>query len=122
MANSSSNLEGRTTEFGKNIIKLCRSVKFNAITAKIIDQLVRAGTSIGANYMEAINASSKRDFKNKIFICKKESQETKYWLAMLSECGSEEKDEITCLSQECHEFNLIFQKIITTMESNEIDK
>lgn len=118
MDNSKSNLEARTTNFGKEIIKLCRSIKFNAVTSKIIDQLVRSGTSIGANYMEAINGSSKKDFKNKIFICKKESQETKYWLVMLSECEPERKNEITILSQECHEFNLIFQKIVTTMETN----
>lgn len=122
MDNSKNNLEVRTTKFGKDIILLCRSIKFDLVTTKIIDQLVRSGTSIGANYMEAINASSKRDFKNKIFICKKESQETKYWLTMLSECEPDKNATILILTQECHEFNLIFQKIITTMNIKEIDK
>lgn len=122
MASSSSNLEVRTIQFGKEIIWLAKSIKFNPISSKIIDQLVRSGTSIGANYMEAINASSKKDFRNKIFICKKESQETKYWLTMLAECESDKKVEIDKLSQECHEFNLIFQKIITTLKERETEK
>lgn len=110
------NLQDRTLEFGKRTIRLCKSIKFNLITSKIIDQLVRSGTSIGANYMEAINASSKKDFKNKLFICKKETQETRYWLTMLKECDSSQ--EIDSLSQECHELNLIFQKSINTVNNN----
>jgi len=67
--------------------------------------------------MEAINASSKKDFKNKLFICKKEAQETKYWLTILKECEANNL-EIDKLSQECHELNLIFQKSINTLSSN----
>ena len=111
------NLQNRTQEFGKNIIRLCKSVKFNSITSKIIDQLVRSGTSVGANYMEAVNGSSKKDFKNKIFICKKEAQETRYWLSMLKECEDNLK-QIDNLIQECYELNLIFQKSINTIEEN----
>ncbi len=70
-------LEERTALFGESVIKLCKIIKQDNITAPIINQLVRSATSIGANYMEANGASSKRDFVNKIFICKKESQETK---------------------------------------------
>lgn len=110
------NLQERTSDFGINIIRLCKSAKYNSITSKIIDQLVRSGTSVGANYMEAVNASSKKDFKNKLFICKKESQETKYWLTMLKECES--RIEIDILNQECHELNLIFQKSINTINDN----
>lgn len=111
-------LEKRTEDFSRRLIHLCKSIKFNNVSAKIIDQLVRSGTSIGANYMEANNASSKKDFKNKIFICKKESQETKYWLTLLKECFPDNM-EIDNLKQECHEFNLIFQKIIFTMKTKE---
>lgn len=113
------NLQDRTLEFGKNIIRLCKLIKFNLITSKIIDQLVRSGTSVGANYMEAVNASSKKDFKNKLYICKKEAQETKYWLIMLKECDSSNQ-EIEKLSQECHELNLIFQKSINTLNEQNI--
>ena len=62
--------------FAENIINLCKKAQKNAITLPIISQLIRSGTSIGANYCEANGASSRKDFKNKIFICKKESKET----------------------------------------------
>jgi len=71
------NLEDRTAVFGENIIDLCREIAQTPITRPLINQIMRSGTSIGANYCEANNASSKKDFKNKIFICKKETQETK---------------------------------------------
>jgi len=67
--------------------------------------------------MEAVNASSKKDFKNKIFICKKEAQETRYWLIMLKE-SDPLGTEIDALAQECQELNLIFQKSIQTLENN----
>lgn len=66
-------LEERTAKFGENIIELYKNIKQDIITKLIINQLIRSGTSIGANYMEANGASSKKDFRNKIFICKKES-------------------------------------------------
>ncbi len=66
-------LEERTAKFGEDVIGFCKVVKQDAITRPIISQLVRSGTSIGANYMEANAASSKRDFRNKIYICKKEA-------------------------------------------------
>ena len=71
-------LEERTAKFGEDIIDFCKSVNQDAIVKPLISQLVRSATSIGANYMEANGASSKQDFKNKIFICKKASQETKH--------------------------------------------
>ena len=117
MSESKYNLQERTIDFGKRIIKLCKSIKFNVISTRIVDQLVRSGTSVGANYMEAVNASSKKDFKNKLFICKKEAQETRYWLIMLKESEPDQK-EISSLMQECYELNLIFQKSISTVENN----
>ena len=71
-------LEERTAKFGEDIILFCRSIQQDVVTRPIISQLIRSGTSVGANYMEANSASSKRDFRNKIFICKKEAQETKH--------------------------------------------
>ena len=64
--NSNYNLIERTGNFGENIIVFCKSVKQDNINRSIINQLVRSGTSVGANYCEANNASSKKDFKNKI--------------------------------------------------------
>ena len=86
-------LDERTAKFGENVIDLCKKVSKNPVTTPIISQLVRAGTSIGANYSEANGASSRKDFKNKIFISKKESIETKYWLRMLSKADGKLREE-----------------------------
>lgn len=104
-------LEERTAIFAEKIIAICKKVPKNIITTPIIDQLIRSGTSIGANYCEANGASSKKDFKNKIFICKKEAKETKYWLRMLATALEEMKEKCRILWHEAQEFTLIFSKI-----------
>ncbi len=104
-------LEERTALFSEKIIELCKKAPKNDVTRPIIGQLVRSGTSMGANYCEANGASSKKDFKNKIFICKKESKETKYWLRILAKATDEGKEEYRILWQEAHELTLIFSKI-----------
>ncbi len=109
-------LEERTGKFGEEIICLAQKVPQNTIILPIVSQLVRAGTSPGANYCEATGASSKKDFKNKIHTCKKEIQETKYWLRMLSKAYPEIKEETKKLWQEAQELTLIFTKILFTME------
>ncbi len=63
------NLEERTALFSELLIKSVKKVKKDSVNSSIISQIVRSGTSIGANYCEANNASSKRDFRNKIYIC-----------------------------------------------------
>lgn len=77
-------LEERTAKFGEDILDCCKSVPENTITKPLIDQLVRSGTSIGANYCEADEAGSKKDFINKLTISKKETKETKLWLRLIS--------------------------------------
>jgi len=59
-------LEERTAKFGENIIIFCKKVPKNPITVPLITQLVKAGTSVGANYCEADDAESKKDFRHKI--------------------------------------------------------
>jgi four helix bundle protein len=107
------NLEERTIVFSESVIDLCKKVNKNIITITIISQLIRSATSIGANYREANGASSKKDFKNKIFICKKECKETEYWFKLLAKSVNEEEYIITCrnLWKENHELLLIFSKI-----------
>jgi four helix bundle protein len=105
------NLEERTAKFGEKIIKFCKLLSLDHLNKPIILQLIKSATSIGANYMEANGASSKKDFKNKIFICKKESQETKHWLRMLNSYFPEKRDEIADLWQESQELSMIFHKI-----------
>lgn len=109
-------LEERTAKFGEDVIKFCRSVKQDTITRDLTDQLIRSATSIGANYMEANGASSKKDFRNKAHICKKEAQETQHWLRMLSAALPDRRDELRTLWQEAHELVLIFQKITSSLK------
>ena len=115
--NKKYDLEERTAKFGEGIIEFCNKIPQNTITKPIINQLIRSGTSIGANYMEANAASSTKDFRNKIFICKKEAQETKHWLRMGTKCCSNQKEEAQKLWQECQELTLIFQRITITLRT-----
>src|SRR3972149_11316970 len=115
LSNTKYNLEERTSLFGEHIIAFCRGIPQDTITRPIINQLIRSGTSIGANYMEANAASSKKDFKNKIFICKKEAQETKHWLRMMAKYLPDRKEEIQKLWQEAQELTMIFQKITSSL-------
>ena len=104
-------LEERTAKFGEEIIKFANKVSKNAITLPLVSQLVKAGTSVGANYCEADDAESRRDFKHKIGICKKESREAKHFLRMMLVVVPNLKDEIEVLWNEAKELNLIFNKI-----------
>jgi four helix bundle protein len=113
-SNNKYDLEERTAKFGENTIEFCKTVKENFINKPLITQIIRSSTSIGANYCEANNASSKKDFRNKIFICKKECQETKHWLRMLAKCFPENKEIIRKLWSECQQLTMIFQKIINS--------
>ena len=113
-------LEERTALFGESVIKPCREIKQDNIVSPIINQLIRAAASVGANYMEANGASSKRDFVNKIFICKKESQETKHWLRMLSSyLENSILQDLKPISQECQELIFIFQKIASSSRNSD---
>ena len=71
-------LEERTQKFGENIIEFAKEMPKSIITAPIVSQLIRAGTSVGANYTEANGADSKKDFIHKIGISKREARETKH--------------------------------------------
>lgn len=104
-------LEERTANFGETIIKFCKSAAYNHIDKVLINQLVRSATSVGANYMEANGADSKKDFRNKMSICKKEAKETTHWLRMLEVSLPEQKEKIRQLWQEAHELSLIFGAI-----------
>ena len=109
-------LEERTVDFSRGVLAYCKNEKLTIITRPLIDQLIRSATSIGANYAEANNAASKTDFKNKIFIAKKEAAETKYWLDLLV---NQSTDKQLCLEllKECHYLLMTFQKIVNTLNN-----
>lgn len=106
-------LEERTSVFSENLIDMFKKCPKNVITIPLINQGIRSGTSIGANYCEANGASSNKDFKNKIFICKKEGKESMYWLRLIGGTLDEKelKEDCRKLWQEAKELTLIFSKI-----------
>jgi four helix bundle protein len=114
MINEPFTLAGRTTDFSKEVISFCKNEKPTYINRPLIDQLIRSATSVGANYAEANNAASKSDFKNKIFIAKKEAAETKYWLSLLEDTVSDKQGCLKLL-EDCHHLLMTFQKIINTL-------
>jgi four helix bundle protein len=104
-------LEERTALFGEAVIQFAKRIPVNPVTKPLINQLVRAGTSVGANYCEADDAVSKKDFKNKIGTCRKEARETKLWLRMIATAEPETKYDARKLWQEAKELHLIFAAI-----------
>ena len=104
-------LEERTAKFGEDVIKFCKTLPSNEITRPLINQLIKCGTSVGANYGEADDAESPKDFKHKIGICKKESRESKHFLRMMAVATPENKDIARILWKEAKELNLIFNTI-----------
>jgi four helix bundle protein len=104
-------LEERTAKFGEDIIRFAKKIPVNKITERLIPQLVAAGTSVGANYCEADDAESPKDFKHKIGICKKESRESKHFLRMIAVVIDDLKPEARVLWKEAQELNLIFNSI-----------
>ncbi|MFA6306203.1 MAG: four helix bundle protein [Patescibacteria group bacterium] len=104
-------LEERTAKYAEAIIDFSRKLPQDTISRPLINQIIRSGTSIGANYSEADEASSKKDFLNKIAIAKKETKETKYWLRIIAHALPQYKDEARILWREAQELNLIFAAI-----------
>lgn len=107
-------LEDRTAKFSEMLISLCKGIKITVTNENIIKQVLRSGTSVGANYREANGATSKTDFKSKIHICKNEANETLYWLRLLGNESGDLKDVIENLVKENRELLLIFSKIASS--------
>lgn len=105
-------LEERTAKFGEDIIEFASSLPDTPVNRPLISQAVRSGTSIGANYMEADGAESKKDFTHKIGICKKEAKETMHWLRMIAKANPDRRIDCRKLWKEAHELALIFSSII----------
>lgn len=109
--NKNYDLEERTAKFAEKIIDLVKKIKINPVNIRIIEQLVGSSGSIGANYSEATESESKKDFIHKIGIAKKEIKETRHWLRLLARCNNEIKDELRILWKESQELLLIFSQI-----------
>ncbi len=105
-------LEERTLEFSKKLIRVCRELPKNTINFKLVDQGIRSGTSMGANYREANETETKKDFQFRIRICRKEGKETIYWLYLIIEANKEFQENILPLIQETTELVKIFAAIL----------
>lgn len=104
-------MEERTARFGEAVIRFAKRLPRNPVTVPLIGQIVRAGTSVGANYCEADDAVSKKDFRHRIGICRKEARESKYWLRMIAGAEPGSKQDARVLWQEAKELHLIFAAI-----------
>jgi len=105
-------LAERTAKFGESVIEFVSTLPNTPVNKVLISQVVRSATSIGANYMEADAAESKKDFQHKIAIGNKESKETMHWTRMIAKANPIKKDECRKLWQEAHELTLIFSSIL----------
>jgi four helix bundle protein len=104
-------LEERTARFGEAVIDFAKAIPKDAVTNRIISQLVGAATSVGANYVEADDAVSKKEFLKSIGTCRKEARETKHFLRMIVRAVPELKPQARTLWTEAKELHLIFSKI-----------
>lgn len=105
-------LERRMLLFAAETIRTMKN--HTTLPRSVVDQLTRSSASIGANYAEACNASSKLDFRNKIFIAKKETAESRYWIDLCIELTKQKESWSWCRS-ESQELLLILQTIINTL-------
>ena len=110
-------LEDRTARFGEAVIRFCKTIRLNTTNRALVDQLIRAATSVGANYLEADDAESKKDFRHKIALCRKESKEARHWLRMIVASEPDKRDQARQLWQEAKELNLIFGAIVRKTSS-----
>jgi four helix bundle protein len=90
-------LEERTAIFGEAVIDFAKGLPNTTVNRPLLSQIVRSGTSVGANYMEADAASTKKDFRHKISICKKEAKETMHWLRMIAKANPDKSRPDGCL-------------------------
>jgi four helix bundle protein len=104
-------LEERTGLFGEEVIGFCKRLPRTVITDPLIRQIIRSATSVGANYCEADDAVSKKEFRLKIGTCKKEARETKHWLRMIVAAQPNVRDAAATRWREANELHLIFAAI-----------
>jgi len=108
-------LEIRTLEFAKTVVKLCRNLPTDTVNSKLIDQLIRSASSVGANYREANDSLGKKDFIHRLRISRKESKETIFWLELIKEANVNHIDQINYLIDECVQLRNILSTIINKM-------
>lgn len=107
----------RLEKFSDEVNQVCKEIRRDTVTIEIMSQLVRSAGSIGANYIEAIESLSQKDFYYRIRICRKESKESGFWLRRLLAINTTKGAQYTKLIGESREFVLIFSKIISSSKN-----
>ena len=113
-------LRNKSKEFAKSIVLLCRALKENKVEYALTDQLLRSGTSVGANIHEAQYAQGTKDFISKFEISLKECNESEYWLELLYETNSISKKEFDTFQKECVELRRMLVSTVTTLKKKQI--
>ncbi|MFH0892549.1 MAG: four helix bundle protein [Candidatus Falkowbacteria bacterium] len=111
-------LEERTTEYAKRVIKLCRSLPQDSINNRLTGQAVGSAGSVGANYREANDSLGKKDFILRLKISRKEAKESIHWLDCIATANPHIKDRMQELVKEGNEIKNILSKIIINGEKN----
>jgi four helix bundle protein len=109
-------LEERTFRFARNVITLSNIAPKTLANIEMLKQVIRSSGSIGANYIEANEALSKKDFALRIKICRKEAKETQYWLKLLESKGESELKMQQELIREATELTKIFGSIVEKLK------
>ncbi|MBQ9070891.1 MAG: four helix bundle protein [Clostridia bacterium] len=111
-------LRNKSKEFAKSIVFLCRGLKQNGVESALINQLLRCGTSVGANVHEAQYAQGTKDFISKFEIALKECNESEYWLELLHETDSSISEmEFKKFQKECIELRRMLVSSVTTLKN-----
>ena len=113
-------LRNRSKEFAKSIVFLCRVLKQNGVEGALINQLLRCGTSVGANIHEAQHAQGTNDFISKFEIALKECNESEYWLELLYETDCISKEKFDTFQKECVELRRMLVSTVTTLKKKQI--
>lgn len=116
---SNSVLRDKTKKFAKKIILLCRALKEKRVESAILGQLLRCGTSIGANVHEAQYAQGTKDFISKFEIALKECNQCEYWLVLLLEIGDLDEEEYTTLKNDCIGIRRMIVSSVTTLKNKD---
>ena len=109
-------LRTKSKEFAKSTVFLCRKLKGNRVESALINQLLRCGTSVGANVHEAQYAQGTKDFISKFEIALKECNESEYWLELLYETNSLSQEEYVCCQKRCVELRRMLVASVRTLK------
>ena len=112
-------LRTKSKEFAKNIVFLCRRLKQSGVEFALINQLLRCGTSVGANIHEAQYAQGTKDFISKLEIALKECNESEYWIELLYETNSLAESEFKDFHNKCIELRRMLVSSVTTLKNKE---